>query len=193
MTLNRLNDSLQPLPSPDVQRTTLSLDLMGRFVCDTWEEAVGNGGAPFDVVIIGAGMFGGYCADVIFRKSSLRVLVLDAGPFVAATHFQNMPNVALFAPGPIDPASPQPGMGNALAGRLSVRGPSFTASAGNRSSGADGARRSWRTTSRNGPHSRRRLRSTCGTTMRCSSARSAFATAKGTLRRTILRDRCSTR
>ena len=35
------------------------LDLMGRFVCNTWDEAVNNGGPPFDVVIIGGGMFGG--------------------------------------------------------------------------------------------------------------------------------------
>ena len=40
MTLDRLDDSLQQLPVPDVQRTTLSLDLMGRFVCNTWDEAV---------------------------------------------------------------------------------------------------------------------------------------------------------
>ena len=105
MTLDRLDDSFQKLPVPDVQRTTLSLDLMGRYVCNTWDEAVNNGGPPFDVVIIGAGMFGGYCADVIFRESNLRVLVLEAGPFVASTHLQNLPDVGLYAPDPIDPAS----------------------------------------------------------------------------------------
>ena len=127
MTLDRLDDSLQPLPVPDVQRTTLSLDLMGRFVCNTWDEAVNNGGAPFDVVIIGSGMFGGYCADHIIRNSGLRVLVLDAGPFLVSTHLQNLPGIGLFAPNPIDPASDpgtaQPGLGDALAGRLAVRGP----------------------------------------------------------------------
>lgn len=82
VTLNRLDDSFQPLPRPDVQRTTLSLDLLGRYVCSTWDEAINNGGQPFDVVIIGAGMFGGYCADHLFRSTNLRVLVLDAGPFL---------------------------------------------------------------------------------------------------------------
>ncbi len=106
MPLNRLDDSHVPIaPPPDVQRTTLALDLMGRFVCNTWDEAVNNGGPPFDVVIIGGGMFGGYCADVIFRSSGLRVLVLDAGPFLVSTHLQNLPDVGLFAPDPIDPAS----------------------------------------------------------------------------------------
>jgi hypothetical protein len=104
MTLDRLDDSGQPLVPPDVQRTTLSLDLMGRYVCNTWEEAVNNGGAPFDVIIIGSGMFGGYCADHLFRKSSLRVLVLEAGPFLVASHLQNLPDIGLYAPAAIDPA-----------------------------------------------------------------------------------------
>jgi hypothetical protein len=57
-----LDDSGQLLlrNDPDVQRTTLALDVLGRFICNTWDEAVGNGGAPFDVVILGEGMFGGY-------------------------------------------------------------------------------------------------------------------------------------
>ena len=33
MTLNRLDDSTQPLPPPDVQRTTLSIDLMVAWAC----------------------------------------------------------------------------------------------------------------------------------------------------------------
>ena len=104
MTLDRLDDSGQPL-SPDVQRTTLSLDLMGRYLCNTWDEAVNNGGPPFDVVVIGSGMFGGYCADHLFRKSKLRVLVLDAGPFLLSSHLQNLPDIGLFAPDPMHPAS----------------------------------------------------------------------------------------
>src|SRR5262249_20065154 len=77
----------------------------GRFGCNTWDEAVGNGGAPFDVVVLGAGMFGGYLADRIFRKSNKRVLVLDAGPFLVPSHLQNLPGIGLFAPGAIDPSS----------------------------------------------------------------------------------------
>jgi hypothetical protein len=107
MPLNRLDDSGRRLlpDDPDVQRTTLSLDVLGRFVCSTWDEAVGNGGAPFDVVVLGAGMFGGYLADRLFRKSAKRVLVLDAGPFVVPSHLQNLPGIGLFAPGAIDPSS----------------------------------------------------------------------------------------
>jgi hypothetical protein len=105
MTLDRLDDSGQPLSPPDVQRTTLSLDLMGRYVCNTWDEAVNNGGPPFDVVVIGSGMFGGYCADHLYSKSNLRVLVLDAGPFLVSTHLQNLPAIGLFTPDAIDPAS----------------------------------------------------------------------------------------
>ena len=47
MPLNRLNDSGQHLlpNEPDVQRTTLSLDALGRFVCNTWNEAVTLGSA----------------------------------------------------------------------------------------------------------------------------------------------------
>ena len=107
MPLDRLDDSGHSLlpADPDVQRTTLSLDVLGRFVCSTWDEAVNNGGAPFDVVILGAGMFGGYLADRLFRKSNKRVLVLDAGPFLVPTHLQNLPGIGLFAPDAIDPSS----------------------------------------------------------------------------------------
>lgn len=105
MTLNRLDESQQPLTPPEVQRTTLSLDLQGRYVCSTWDEAVNNGGPSFDVVVIGAGMFGGYCADQLFRKSKLRVLVLEVGPLLVSTHLQNLPGIGLFAPGPMDPAT----------------------------------------------------------------------------------------
>src|ERR1700694_4556806 len=108
MPLNRLIDSGQPLSPPDVQRTTLSLDVLGRFVCSTWDEAVGNGGNRFDAVIVGAGMFGGYCAEKIFRfgaGAGLRVLVLEAGPFLVPTHVQNLPRAGLDVPSPILPAN----------------------------------------------------------------------------------------
>jgi hypothetical protein len=108
MSINYLVDSGQPIqPPPDVQRTTLGLDVLSRFVCNTWDEAVNNGGAPFDAVIIGAGMFGGYCADKIYRDGAargLRVLVLDAGPFLVPTHVQNLPQAGLNVPGPLYPA-----------------------------------------------------------------------------------------
>jgi hypothetical protein len=77
-----------------VQQTAFSFDMLGRFVCNSWAEVSNNGGDPFDVVVIGAGMFGGYIADKIYRSGEdigLRVLVLDAGSFLASTHLQNLP------------------------------------------------------------------------------------------------------
>jgi choline dehydrogenase-like flavoprotein len=112
MPLNWLNDSgYQIYPPPDVQRTTLGIDALSRFVCNTWNEATANGGRPFDAVVIGAGMFGGYCANEIYRRgaaSNLRVLVLDAGGFLIPTHLQNLPpNIGLDVPAPISPAAPE--------------------------------------------------------------------------------------
>ena len=117
MSLNKLIDSGQLIqPPPDVQRTDMSIDVLGRFVCSTWDEAINNGGAPFDAVVIGAGMFGGYCAEKLFRfgaANSLRVLVLEAGPFVVATHVQNLPRVGLNVPGALFPSN-DPGVAREL-------------------------------------------------------------------------------
>lgn len=85
----------------DIQDTDFTRDLLGRFVCSTYDEAVNNGGKPFDVVVIGAGMFGAYAANRIYRKGAdqnLRVLLLDAGGYLAPTHVQNMPHLGLNAP-----------------------------------------------------------------------------------------------
>lgn len=115
MPLNRLSDSGVPL-EPDVQRTTLGLDVLSRYATNTWDEAVGNGGRPFDAIVVGGGMFGGYCAEQIFRQGAndgLRVLVLDAGPFVVASHLQNLPRIGLFEPQPLLPAA-DPGVARAL-------------------------------------------------------------------------------
>jgi hypothetical protein len=59
----------------DVQQTDLAYDVVSRYVCNTWQEitaAQGPGAYPFDVVIIGAGMFGGYCGPrvSIYRQST---------------------------------------------------------------------------------------------------------------------------
>lgn len=108
MPLNLLLDSGQPIPPPDVQRTTLGLDVLGRYVCSTWDEATAGSTRGFDAIVIGAGMFGGYCAEKIYRfgaSRSLKVLVLDAGPFLVATHLQNLPNLGLYAPDPLLPAN----------------------------------------------------------------------------------------
>jgi choline dehydrogenase-like flavoprotein len=81
----------------DVQNTTFSHDVLGRYICNTWEEvdaAQRSGAYPFDVVVIGAGMFGGYMADKLYRRGAplaLRVLVLDAGAYLLPSHVQNLP------------------------------------------------------------------------------------------------------
>ncbi|WP_048707914.1 GMC oxidoreductase [Microvirga massiliensis] len=92
--------SLVPTNSPasfDVQETTFSHDILGRYVCNTWDEIDkerADGGYPFDAVVIGAGMFGAYCAEKLYRfgaGQALRVLLIDAGAFLLPTHIQNLP------------------------------------------------------------------------------------------------------
>ena len=62
MAVFKLVDSGQPFVNePDIQRTTFAVDAPGRFFCNTWDEAVdAQQGRPFDVVIVGSGMYGGY-------------------------------------------------------------------------------------------------------------------------------------
>ena len=125
MPLDRLIDSGQPIvPPPDVQRTTLGLDVLSRFVCNTWDEATAGGTRQFDAVVIGAGMFGGYCAEKIYSfgaANNLKVLVLDAGPFLIPTHLQNLPDLGLDVPDPMYPAN-DPGMARDLVWGMAWRG-----------------------------------------------------------------------
>src|SRR5438477_11542625 len=89
------------IPPVEIQDTEFTKDVLARYVCSTFDEAVNNGGQPFDVVVIGAGMFGAYAADKIYRKSAdqnLRILVLDAGSHVFSTHVQNLPHIGLNPP-----------------------------------------------------------------------------------------------
>lgn len=98
----RLLPAANPADRVEVQSTTLGLDIVARYHCNTWEEILANGGAPFDVVVIGAGMFGAYCAEKIYRKgakSLLRVLVLDAGSHLVSEHAQNLSPMDIVAPG----------------------------------------------------------------------------------------------
>src|SRR5207253_3668947 len=90
--LNRLIETNQAV---EVQESSFSIDVLGRYVCSTWDEAVNNGGVAFDAVVIGAGMFGAYCAEKIYRRSNLRVLVLDAGSFLVSEHVQNLSKIGL--------------------------------------------------------------------------------------------------
>src|SRR5205807_708548 len=87
-------------PSPardDVQQTAFTSDVVGRYICNNWQEIVaaqGAGAYPFDAVVIGAGMFGAYCAEKLYRSgaaSALRILLVDAGAFLLQSHIQNLP------------------------------------------------------------------------------------------------------
>jgi hypothetical protein len=81
--------------------TSFTLDNMGRFLCNTLQEALCSAQQTvagrlrgFDVIIIGGGTFGAVMAEHLFiadTTRSRRVLVLEAGPFVLPEHVQNMP------------------------------------------------------------------------------------------------------
>jgi hypothetical protein len=83
------------------ESTSFTLDNMGRFLCNTLQEArestgqgVGGRTRDFDVIIIGGGTFGSVVAEHLFiadTTRSRRILVLEAGPFVLPEHVQNMP------------------------------------------------------------------------------------------------------
>lgn len=109
MPIKRLTEADQTV---EVQETAFSIDVPGRYVCNTWEEATNNGGAPFDAVVLGAGMFGGYFAEKLYRRGAergLRVLVLEAGGFLVSEHVQNLARIGLNVPSAItsDPGSPR--------------------------------------------------------------------------------------
>jgi choline dehydrogenase-like flavoprotein len=95
--LPRLLASTNPTDRVQVQQTAFSYDVLGRYVCNDWGEVAANladGGFPFDAVVIGAGMFGGYCAEKLYRLGAdigLRILVLDGGATLFPTHIQNLP------------------------------------------------------------------------------------------------------
>lgn len=76
----------------NIQETDLSIDVLGRFACNTVDEALASG--PFDVIIVGSGMYGGYTASKLRRKMpNLRILVLEAGPFLISEHVQNLSRI----------------------------------------------------------------------------------------------------
>ncbi len=109
MTLNRLSDTGQPLPLPDLQRTTFSIDGIARFVCNTWDEVLNaQAEEQFDVIVIGSGMYGAYCATKIFeftQNSAVkpRILVLEAGAFLISEHFQNLTRIGGLFNVPLEP------------------------------------------------------------------------------------------
>jgi len=95
----------------EVQETSFSLDVFGRYICNTCDEAISNGGFPFDAVVTGAGMYGSYVAEKIYRQGqgNLRVLLLEAGGFLVSEHVQNLTRIGLNAAAPVslDPGVPR--------------------------------------------------------------------------------------
>ena len=90
---------MEPLLGPE--SATFTLDNMGRFICNTLQEAldstaqtVGGRKRDFDTIVVGGGTFGCAVTEHLFitdTTRSRRILVLEAGPFVLPEHVQNMP------------------------------------------------------------------------------------------------------
>ena len=114
------------------QQTDFSLDVIGRWVCNSLEEALlstdkgaDSSARPFDMIIVGGGSFGSVLASHLFSADtsrSHRILVLEAGPFVFPEHVQNLPPG--FDGGPLwsvpwvaDPKLKFPGLALCLGGR----------------------------------------------------------------------------
>lgn len=118
-------------PSLTSEPTSFTLDNMGRFLCNTLQEAldstaqtVGGRRRDFDVIVIGGGTFGAVVAEHLFvtdATHSRRILVLEAGPFVLPEHVQNMPFLGgapdLRSPWVNHPALSYPGLIFAVGGR----------------------------------------------------------------------------
>ena len=96
------------------QNTHFSRDILGRYVCNTFDEAqlstdkgVRADARPFDVIIIGGGSFGAALAQHVFNNDVAqppsdrhRILILEAGLFALPEHVQNLPMLGLNPPGP---------------------------------------------------------------------------------------------
>jgi choline dehydrogenase-like flavoprotein len=85
------------------QDTLFTFDVLGRYGCNTLQEAVNSIARPnprmFDFIIIGGGSFGAVLASHLLnrdRTQAHRILVLEAGPFALPEHVQNLPGS--FAP-----------------------------------------------------------------------------------------------
>jgi len=88
--------------------TDFTQDVLGRYICNTLDEAKNSG--PFDIIVIGGGSFGPMMAQHLFTQDAKkihRILILDAGSFVLSQHFQNYPPMGF---GPAGPVQNDPGM-----------------------------------------------------------------------------------
>jgi len=92
------------------ERTTFSLDVFGRYLANTWQEAMDSAdpgrrpdARPFDVIVICGGTFGAAFAQHLFALDttrSHRILLLEAGPLFLPEHVQNLPMPGVGVPPP---------------------------------------------------------------------------------------------
>lgn len=117
------------------QRTSFTLDVLGRYTANTWQEAMDSADStlrsdtrPFDIVVIGGGTFGATFAAHLFNADTRhrhRILVLEGGPLVLPEHQQNMPMLETsevwgvpWTPGsPFAPDNKFPGLAFCVGGR----------------------------------------------------------------------------
>ena len=83
MSLNKLVSAQPAVPADfDVQQTDFTYDVFGRYIFNDWGDLQRQESAI--LLVIGAGMFGGYIAEKLYRMSgslAMRILILDAGAF----------------------------------------------------------------------------------------------------------------
>src|SRR4051794_41480561 len=96
------------MSSTTAQVTDFSLDILGRYLCNGFDEAMHStdknaqrpdgspqsDARPFNAIIIGGGSFGGILAQHLLYAdvtNSFRILVLEAGRHSLPEHFQNLP------------------------------------------------------------------------------------------------------
>jgi len=85
------------------ERTTFTLDVLGRYTANTWQEVIDSQNQaldpharPFDVFIIGGGTFGPALASRLFSNDhtrARRILLIEAGPLALPEHVQNLPSL----------------------------------------------------------------------------------------------------
>lgn len=81
--------------------TPFTLDIAGRYVCNTLDEALAStdrtadpDARSFDIIVIGGGTFSAAFACHLFNHDRMhvhRILVLEAGPMALPEHVQNVP------------------------------------------------------------------------------------------------------
>jgi hypothetical protein len=78
MPLRELVPNLNPARD-DVQQTTFGYDVVPRYTCNTWQEltaAMGLGAYPFDVIVVGGGMYGAYIAEKLYKTSAWSTMLI---------------------------------------------------------------------------------------------------------------------